>query len=189
MPSRLASTALLVLLACLARPGTGRAQFETLPRLGLSASPTAYVDTVEVDQSRSFTLYACVFGPEEGAPIGHSLVTVPWVIHQVCCGASIDILNVQYNPELTHDGSPLSGVWSTSEECLDRESLWLATLEVRLNAPEAGDYLWASGPAGGVVECGGTTPWFQGLPVMIQARGELVADDGRSFGSIKAMFR
>ena len=80
--------ALVVLLAASARGQT------LYPRVGMSASPSEYIDVLEVVPGEEFTLYACVFGKTAGEPVGQAFTSLSWVIHQVCCGAEIDIYNV-----------------------------------------------------------------------------------------------
>ncbi len=179
----------LVLVACLMVAGAGYAQFQDLPRVGLSASATSYVDSVAVDLGAPFTVYACIFGPDAQTPLQETISSVPWVIHQVCCGAAMEILDVQYNPELEHTGHPLAGVRSTAPECLQRDSLLLATLLVQVTADQPGEFLWAAGLADAYVDCNGDNPLFQGLPVLIIADGGQVPDGKTSWGGLKALYR
>ncbi len=179
-----AATIVLLLVA-----GPGWAQFESLPRIGLSASATSYVDSIVTDIGEPFTVYICIFGPDEKTPLQETISSVPWVIHQVCCGAAMEILDVQYNPEMEHTGHPLSGVRSTSGTCLQRDSLLLATLLVRITADQPGQFLWASGLADAYVDCNDDHPLFQGLAVLIMADGGQVPDDQTSWGAVKSMYR
>jgi len=110
----------------------------TYPRVGLSASPEEYIDTLNVASGEEFTLYACVFGPGPGEPVGQAFTSLSWVIHQVCCGAEIDIVDFQTNSDLEHTGHPLLGVQTTSETCYDEDLIVLGTLTCTLNNPTPG---------------------------------------------------
>ena len=175
--------AILVLLS-----GGARAQ-TTYPRVGLSASPDSHVDTITVVPGESFTLYACVFGPAPGEPIDQPFTSLSWVIHQVCCGAEVDISEFDFNQDLQHTGHPLVGVQSTAETCFDRDVIVLATLTCTLTNPSPGGVLWAAGPYDASQDCEGGNALFMGMAVMIDAEGEPTPADGGRWGSIKAMYR
>ena len=175
--------AILILLATSARAQT------TYPRVGLSASPDSHVDTIAVVPGESFTLYACVFGPAPGEPIDQPFTSLSWVIHQVCCGAEVDISEFDFNQDLQHTGHPLVGVQSTAETCFDRDVIVLATLTCTLNNPTPGGVLWAAGPFDASQDCEGGNALFMGMAVTIDADGEPTPNDGSRWGSIKAMYR
>jgi hypothetical protein len=180
---RLAALAGLLLAA-----GSASAQYD-FPRIGLSAAPDRYVDAMEAEIGEEFTMYACVFAHAPGEPLQQPLQSVAWVIHQACCGAYLDLVDVVYNPEFVHVGqSPLSGVVSSAETCVDREGIWLATLTVRLDAPGPGDYLWAAGPYAGAADCDGGTPVFMDMPVNITVPGSTPVVSS-SWGTLKARYR
>ena len=176
--------ALLLLLAA----GSARAQ-EEFPRIGLSASPDMYVDHITVDFDSTFTLYAMVFGHAQGQPIGQPVTALPWVIHQVCCGGVLDLLDMQLNPALDHEGHPLAGMVSSSPECMDQDSIWLATLQVRVSSSVPGDFLWAAGPYGRIEDCEGTNPFFMAMPVTITVDGQPTPTTEHSWGQVKALYR
>ncbi len=161
----------------------------TYPRVGLSASPEEYIDTMNVASGEEFTLYACVFGPGPGEPVGQAFTSLSWVIHQVCCGAEIDILDFQTNPDLEHTGHPLLGVQTTSETCYDEDLVVLGTLTCTLTNPTPGGVLWAAGPFDASHDCEGGNALFTGLAVTINAEGDALPTDDTRWGSIKAMYR
>ena len=175
----------LLLALLLAVPARAQEEF---PRIGLSASPTTYVDRITVDLDSTFTLYAMVFGHEDGAPIGE-VSALPWVIHQVCCGAVLDLQDMELNPALTHDGHPLAGMVSSSDACIDDQSIWLATMTVRVATEIPGDYLWAAGPYGPIEDCEGENPFFMSAPVTITFEGEPTPTTDHSWGEVKALYR
>jgi len=182
-------SALLFLAAgVLLAAAPARAQYE-FPRIGLSAASDRYVTAMEVEVGVPFEIYACVFGHLPGQPLQQPLQQVAWVVHQACCGAVLDLVDVQYNPEFTHAGeSPLSGMVSSVAGCVDAEGIWLATLTVRLLAPGPGEYLWAAGPYSLPVDCDGANPVFMDMPVNITVPGGTPGEDS-AWGAVKARYR
>jgi len=179
--------ALLVLLL-LSVATQAKAQ-ESFPRIGISASKTSYVDHITVQFDTDFTLYAMVTGFNPGDPVNQPVSSMPWVIHQICCGAVLEIQAMEFNPSLEHSGHPLAGTLSTVETCLDQDIIWLATLTVRMLSTEVGDLLWAAGPFGPIRDCNGEVPFFMSMPVTITLEGEPTPTEVSPFGAIKAMYR
>jgi len=165
------------------------AQWDPLPRIGLSASPDSYVDSLSTDLGKVVTVYVCMFGVDDKTPLQESISSVPWVIHQVCCGAAMEILNTQYNPDMDHVGHPLAGVRSSARTCMQGSSVLLATVQARITAEQPGDFYWASGLADAFTDCGGAHPQFQGLGILISAKGDQVPDDRTGWGTLKALYR
>ncbi len=180
------SFALLAILFLFAANATAQI---TYPRVGLSASPTEYIDNITIAPGEEFTLYACVFGPGPGEPVGQAFTSLSWVIHQVCCGAVIDIHDFQSNPDLEHTGHPLLGVRTTSETCYDQDLVVLGTLTCTLTNPTPGGVLWAAGPFDASFDCEGGNALFIGLAVTINAEGDALPTDESSWGSLKAIYR
>lgn len=169
---------------------TAKAPAQTVyPRVGMSASPTEYVNTLEVELGEEFTLYAVVLGPAPGEPIGQGFTSLSWVIHQVCCGAEVNILDFTFGPGLEHTGHPLVGVRTTAETCYEQDSILLATMTCTLTNPTPGGVLWAAGPFDASMDCDGGNALFMGLAVTIDAGGEVLPTDETSWGSIKAIYR
>ncbi len=164
-------------------------QVRAQPRIGLSASQDIYVDHITVPYDTDFQLYAMVFGSEPGVAMNQAVSSLPWVIHQACCGAVIEISDIAFNPELEHVGHPLAGTVSSVETCLDQDSIWLATLTVRLRSEQAEGVLWASGPFGPIRDCEGETPFFMNMPVTIALEGEPTPNQISQWGRVKAMYR
>ena len=175
--------ALLVLTASVARSQI------MYPRVGLSFSPDEHVDSQVVVPGEEFTLYVCIFGPETGLPVDQPFSSLSWVIHQVCCGAEVDILNYDLNPELTNVGHPLVGVLTTAETCYDRESTLLATMTCTLDNPTPGGVLWAAGPSDAAYDCQGGNALFMGMAVNILVEDDVLPVEDSSWGSIKAIYR
>jgi len=164
-------------------------QVRAQPRIGLSASKDFYVDHITVPFDTDFQVYAMVFGSEPGVAMNQAVNSLPWVIHQACCGAVIEIADIAFNPELEHVGHPLGGTVSSVETCLDQDSIWLATLTVRLQSEQAEGVLWASGPFGPILDCEGEAPFFMNMPVTITLEGEPTPTQTSPWGQVKAMYR
>ena len=161
----------------------------TFPRLGLSASAESYVDTLDVAMDEPFTVYICAFGFAPGDPLEQDVSVLQWAVHQVCCGAIFETLDVEYNPAFTHFGSPHMGVTSSSETCVSQDTIWLATLTARLDAPEPGEYLVAAGPINAALDCEGNNPLFMDMPMTITAVGEITPVESSSWDAVKAVYR
>lgn len=174
----------LILLAAV----PAAAQF-TAPRLGVSASPTAYVDSLTVELGMPFEVYICAFGVDADEPLDRPYESFFWGVHSVCCGALTRIVDFQFAPGFTHEGHPLAGVRSIADDCLQRDVVLLATLTVEVTADAPGYYLWAAGPFGPVVDCDGGSPVFYDMTVILQATGEVTAVEPSSWGQVKALYR
>jgi len=158
------ASSLFFILAILVLLATGARAQTTYPRVGLSVSPDSYVGTITVVPGEEFTLYACVFGPAPGEPVDQPFTSLSWVIHQVCCGAEVDISEFDFNPDLQHVGHPLVGVQSTAEICYERDAIVSH-------------------------DCEGNNALFMGMAVTIDADGEPTPNEGSRWGSIKAIYR
>jgi len=168
---------------------TAEAQY-IFPRIGLSASPDEYNDELTTHIDDSFVLYVCVFGPNPGEPIDQDIAELNWVIHQVCCGASLDIEEIRYEEDIfEHYGSPMSGVTSSSEVCVNEEKLLLATVVARVDVEQPGDYLWAAGVYSPALDCDQENAIFMDMPVMIHVEGDATPNENHSWGALKATYR
>lgn len=175
-------TAVLVLLA-----GSARAQF---PRVGLSAAPDYYDGHLDVVADENFTLYVCVFGVDDETPLEQDFAVVSWVLHQVCCGAALNVLDYEFGPHFQTSGNPYFGVIGSAEICVDQPYITLATLTCQLDAPEDGDYLTACGPYQQAVDCSGENPVVMGMPMELTITGVGVSPTERdTWDNIKASFR
>ena len=179
---------LAVLTALALMTATARSQ-DLYPRVGMSASPDEYVGTLDIVPGEEFTLYACVFGPGPGEPVGQAFTSLSWVIHQVCCGAEVDIAHFEYNPDLESAGHPLLGVRSSSETCYEQDSIVLATMTCRLSNPTPEGVLWAAGPFDASHDCEGGNALFMGMAVTLNVAEDVTPNVDRRWGSIKAMYR
>ena len=122
-------------------------------------------------------------------PVEQPFTSLSWVIHQVCCGAEVDIIHYELNPELTNEGHPLVGVLTTAETCYDRESTLLATMTCTLDNPTPGGVLWAAGPSDASYDCTGGNALFMGMAVNILVEEDVLPVEESSWGSIKAIYR
>lgn len=159
------------------------------PRLGISASAASYVDTLTVDNLAPFTLYVCAFGSQPGQPLDQDVTTLRWGIHQVCCGAVLEVTDIAYNPDFTHTGDPYQGVTSTAETCVTADLIVLATLTVRMDAPEPGIYLAAGGPFGPTDDCAGAHPLFMDMPMSVTINGDITPVSASTWDGLKAIYR
>ncbi|MCB1183804.1 hypothetical protein KDM41_10250 [bacterium] len=184
----LAWLVLPILALLLLAAGAARSQ-EVFPRIGLSASQDHHVDRIVIDPDSTFTIYAMAFGNQPGMPMDQPVTSLHWVIHQVCCGAAVQIVDMELNPDLEHEGHPLAGMVSSAPTCLDQDAIWLASMTVRVAAPFSGDYLWAAGPFGAAQDCDGGSPFFMDLPITVSVEGDVLPNDQPTFGSLKARFR
>jgi hypothetical protein len=162
---------------------------EEYPRIGLSAARDVYLDHITVPVGAEFELYAIVTGSAPGGALNQPVSSLPWVIHQVCCGEVVEFLDLEFNPDLQHEGHPLAGTVSSVESCLDQDTIWLATLKVRLVAGTDYDVLWAAGPFGPIRDCGGQVPLFLGMAVTISPEPDPTPAEAGPWGSLKAMYR
>ena len=129
------SFSLILAVVLVVWAGVAWSQTPAYPRVGVSASPTEYVDSLDVVTGEEFTLYVCVFGPGPGEPVGQPFTSLSWVIHQVCCGAEVGILDFQSNPDLEHVGHPLLGMRTTSATCYDQDIVVLGSMTCTLTNP------------------------------------------------------
>jgi hypothetical protein len=142
------------------------------PLVGLSGAVDRYVDRVEAPDGEVITIHACVFGGADREAVDQPLTVVRWVVFQACCGASLELVDVAFNPEFQHTGNPLAGVVSTLDGCRTGEALWLATLKVRLRAPRPGEYLWAAGSFGPAEDCEGLEIRLRDMPLQMSVPGD-----------------
>jgi hypothetical protein len=177
------------------------AQFEDIPRLGLSASANSVVDSISVAPGAPFDLYMIAIGPEGNEPLSFGVSSIQWVIYSGCCGVYLEILGVDYNPLLEHVGTPLDGVVSTATDCLFTDVLCLATIRLRILEPTQGIAMLPAGAAGPGYDCDGGSRLFfdilfnahldgsiiSGVPDELPPAERPLAD--ASWGALKALFR
>lgn len=179
--------AVAFLVVVMLSASSARAQF---PRIGISASPDTFVDTIDVTLGVEFTLYACVFGVDAETPLDQEFSSLSWVLHQVCCGATLSVENVVYSPGFQHQGTPAQGVVSSSEVCVNEPGILLATLTMIMAADEDGEYLAACGPYQQPVDCDGANPILMGMSMMLNLTGAGSTPNGSfDLGEIKALYR
>ena len=187
--SVLASPVLALALVMVLGAVNGASAQGSNPRIGLSVDKDTYVDQITVLHDTEFTLYAMVFGVADGVPLNQPLIQIPWVIHQVCCGAVLEIMALEFNPALEHTGFPLAGTVSIAPTCLETDSIWLATLTVRLSSNVAGDFEWAAGPFGPVLDCSAESQFMSGLAVTVTMDENATPNETSAWGEIKSMYR
>lgn len=185
----LLTTLLLALAGVWIQVGPANAQIPAAPRIGLSAAQDSYVGRITVEPNVDFKLYAMILGPEDGVPLQQSITEIPWVIHQVCCGAVLTIIDAEFNPVLESVGNPLAGTITTVPTCAVQDSIWLATLTVRMESTIPGSFEWASGPFGSVLDCNAESVFMHGMAVTVTMEDTPTPNEISSWGQIKATYR
>lgn len=181
------AVAAALLLVMVLSATAARAQF---PRIGISASADEYIESMDVVLNEEFTIYVCVFGVDSETPLEQEFSSLSWVLHQVCCGASLTVQDVEYSPEFQHEGEPHQGVVSSSEVCVDEPSILLATLTMTMFSDEDGEYLAACGPYQQPEDCEGGNPLLMALPMTLNLTGAgSVATDDSSLEHLKSLYR
>ena len=181
------AVAVVLLVILMLSASAARAPF---PRIGISAAPDFQLDTLDVVLGQEFTLYVVVLGVDAETPLDQEYASLAWVLHQVCCGATLSVENIVYNPDFQHQGTPNQGVISSSEVCVDEPVLLLATMTMLMAAEEDGDYLAACGPYQQPVDCEGGNPILMGMSMMLSLTGAGSSpNDSLGLQEIKAMYR
>ena len=180
--------ALLAGVVCLllAVPATAQMEYS---RLGLSASPDAYVPSIEVSSDEYFTLYVLAKGPDGSNELPFDIASIPWAVFAPCCGASYEIVGIELNPLMEHDGIPFSGVVSSSEICIDENYLVLATITFDIWVEFPGNYLLPAGAIGPAIDCDGNSHFFFDMTVEAVVDGGLTPSNLSTWGEIKAMYQ
>jgi len=182
------AVAAVLLTIVLLTASSAQAQF---PRIGISGAANHYLENLDVVLNEEFTLYVCVFGVDAETPLDQEYSSLSWVLHQVCCGATLLVNDVQYSADFQHEGSPNMGVVSSSEVCVDQPSILLATLTMTMVAEDDGAYLAACGPYQQPVDCDGENPLLMAMPMTLNLTGTGggVPTDNPGLDAIKALYR
>jgi hypothetical protein len=159
------------------------------PRLGLSAAPDAYVATIDVSTGEPFQLYVVAKGPDGSGVLPFDLLSLEWAVFAPCCGASYEILAIEYNPLLDHVGHPFTGVSSTSANCLEDDFLYLATLTFEMRVEFPGNYILPAGAIGPASDCEGVSHFFFDLTVEAVVDGGFTPNDRSTWGALKSSYR
>jgi hypothetical protein len=157
-------------------------------RLGLSAAPDRHEPILQIQLGDPFTLYMIATG-NEGAPLPYSVSAFEWAVYAVCCGGAGEIIDVQYNPALSHEGHPFIGVMSTAPGCLEDGVLSLAAVTFVLDIDRPGSYLIHAGAIGPTRDCAGEGHLMMDLTVEVQVQGSTTTSHTRNWGSLKASYR
>ena len=100
-------------LVLLVSPTLALAQWEPTARLGLSAAPDHYLDTIAPDVGEPFTLHVILTGMSADEPLAFELQSVEWVIHTICCGDSpVGVTSLVHAPGFEVDGDPYEAIAS-----------------------------------------------------------------------------
>jgi hypothetical protein len=160
------------------------------PRLGLSAARDDYVDQMSCEMGDTFTVYVGAFGTESGSVLEEDLVSLLWVVHQVCCGGDLVVVDYSFVGDFVSNGHPLGGVTSVAPSCVSADFMPLAELTVMLVTPDGpGEYQMSAGPYGPSVNCVGDNPIFLEGVVNVAVGGEITPVVGTSWSGLKAFYR
>jgi len=183
------SSRLLVLLTAFALAAPALAQTTAYPALCLSASPDEYVGRIEVDFGATFSLYVCLTG-NDGEALPFALDVVQWALLTTCCGGSPALyVDVDYNPELTHEGDPALAVTSRAETCLDDDFVVLARVDFNwLYEPVTGPFNLGAQCLNVAYDCEGSGWITTGLPLEVVPLGVTPAET-ETWSSVKRMYR
>jgi hypothetical protein len=159
-------------------------------RLGFSAAPDAYVESLTVENGEEFTLYVVATGmPGEGG-VPFDVAQFRWSVLQACCGSTFLIQDVEFNPEMEHEGNPFAGVISHSETCLTDEFYWIATIRFVSVAEESGPYVAGCIPLDVGLDCDGNEWTMLGMDtiVVVTFDGE-VANENATWSEVRRQYR
>jgi len=179
---------IMVLVASASVGNTVVAQTD-FPRLGLSAAPDAYISTIEVAAGEPFQVYVVAKGPDGSDVLPFDLLSLEWAVFAPCCGASYEIIAMEFNPLLDHVGHPFSGVDSSSEICLDDDFLYLASLTFEMRVELPGNYILPAGAIGPAYDCDGESHFFFDLTVEAIVDGGFTPNVTSTWGALKASYR
>ena len=180
--------AALALVAALLVATVAQAQI-SYPRLGLSASKDAYVDTMTSEAGQPFTLHVIATGVDGLLPLPFEMATFDWAVFAVCCGGAAGMLGYELCADLDHAGHPLVSVTSSAETCLDRDVIYLASVTFFLEGEGPGDYLMVAGATGPAYDCDGGNHLLMDLAVTVTLTGDVTPTDDPTWGQVKALYR
>ncbi len=159
-----------------------------MPRLGLSASPVAFVDSLQVEYGDDFTLWVVMTTPEPDAG-AFDLEYVKWALLNSCCGGSPALyVDAVMGEGLVHDGDPVFAVESEAETCVTGELTVLAECHFTWIYEPEGPFNLAAAALTAARDCADETWYPSGLEF------EVIPDlstpaEAESWGNLKARFR
>jgi len=180
----------LILGCLLLSLGTAaRAQpLDSYARLGLSATPDAYVPELTIQPGETFVLYVIAVGPQYG-PLPFDVAEANWAVYAACCGLQAEIVDIQYADGMTHTGQPLGGVKSELPVCYEGDMITLAAITFRFFRDTPSTYLMVAGASGPLYDCAGEIHLLMDLAVDVTVPGSVAPDSKQSLGSVKAGYR
>ncbi len=158
--------------------------------LGLSASPDAYVDAIEVEYGEDFELYVIITGPGAVEPLAHDFSSVGWAVLQACCGGSPAFMyDSQLSTEgLVHEGEPILGVTTSAPECVSADVIHVATLSFNWLYAPTEPFLLGAASMNAAQFCGEDPQFLSGCAVTVLPQGVTPAESS-SWGGVKALYR
>ena len=182
------SWAAVGLLAGLTWAGAASAQWEPTARLGLSAAPDQYVETIAPTIGEPFTLHVILTGMNEDEPLAFNLQSVTWLIHTVCCGDSpVGVTDLVYGDGITAVGDPYEEVTTSVPDCPGGETLLLATAQFEWLLEGETSFLLSAGALTAGLACDDSAHLLQTLVVDVvgQDPSPVEAD---TWSGIKALY-
>ena len=183
------SRTLPLVLSALLVLGSGVAVAQTPEaRLVLSADDDEFVSEIAVaNLVEEFTLYVMVTAMPDEAKVNFDASRFSWAILEACCGSSLLLQDIRFNPAWEHEGNPFGGVVSHSEICLSDDYYVLAEVDLAIDAPEPGAYEAGLIPLDTAVDCDNGDRMLMGWGTTIHVGG--VANDENSWSAVKAKYR
>jgi len=167
--------------------GTVAAQWEPTARLGLSAAPDRHVDQIATPVGEPFTLYVILAGLPD-APLAFGLQSVGWVVHTVCCGDSpVGVVDLVHADGLQVTGDPYEEVVSEATDCLQGETVLLATVTFDWLLEGQEQFLLSAGSLTGALACDGGAHLLQTLVVEVLG-ADPSATEPMTWSAVRAPF-
>jgi hypothetical protein len=158
-------------VACLAlfvAPTLAGAQWEPTARLGLSAAPDHYVDTIAPQVGDPFTLHVILTGMADDQPLDFALRSVEWVIHTVCCGDSpVGVTELVHAPGFVTEGDPYVALVSLTDLCPAGPTILLATATFEWLLEGETEFFLSAGSLTGALDCDDEGHLLQTLTVLV----------------------
>jgi len=176
-----------VLVVILLSAGMAAAQAPEA-RLVFSADDEEFVADIAVaNLVEEFTLYVMITAIPGETKVNFDASRFSWAVLEACCGSSLLVQDVRFNPAWEHQGNPFGGVISSSEICLSDDYYILAEVDLVIDAPEPGPYVAGIIPLEMAVDCDNGGRQMMGWGTTIHVGGVAAGDD--SWSAVKARYR
>ncbi len=175
-------------LALVFLPAAVYAQWDPTGRLGLSAAPDSYIDTIAPDIGEPFTLYVILTGMSADEPLAFNLQSVEWVIHTVCCGDSpVGVTELLTAPGFVTEGDPYESLASLTDLCPGGDTVHLATATFEWLLEGESEFFLSAGSITGALDCDEEGHLLQTITVLVSGQDPAPVE-GTTWTGIKALF-